>query len=95
MNSITETWPGVADKICSVLSDDKKFIAGDKMTTYDYAVGVNLLNALENTNQPDDIRQFWCGIKHSSPMRLQKYVSDIQAELMPYLAMRSTAKFPY
>lgn len=81
-------WPELAERLNACLSDDKRFIAGDKMTTYDYVVGINLINLMENPNHHDETRAFWIEIRNSSPIRLQRYISSVQAELMPYLAMR-------
>ena len=53
---------------------DKKFIAGDEMTTYDYIIGVWLINTFENVAKTDADREFLAELKSNAPPRLVKYI---------------------
>ena len=91
LDLINEIWPKVSDNFMKYMGGDwdKKYIAGNEMTTYDYIVGVMLINVFENVHKPDKDREFWISLKASSPPRIMKYIQDVQYELREYLAMRA------
>jgi hypothetical protein len=65
LDKINETWPKVCDNFMKYMGDDwdKKFIAGDEMTTYDFVVGVTLIDVFENVHKSDQDREFLATLK--------------------------------
>ena len=46
-------WPKMCKSFERYITEDKKFIAGDVMTTHDYTVGILLINVFKNPTKPD------------------------------------------
>lgn len=46
-------WPKMCKDFEKYISEDKKFIAGDQMTTHDYTVGIMLINVFKTSTRKD------------------------------------------
>ena len=83
MTTLKELWPKMCKNFEKYITEDKKFIAGDTMTTHDYTVGIMLINVFKNPTKED--QDFWAELWKEAPERMTKYVDDIQGEIRGYL----------
>lgn len=52
-----EIWPKLCKNFERYMTEDKKFIVGDTMTTHDYTCGMMLINVFKNPTKKD--KEFW------------------------------------
>ena len=72
--------------INNLLSDDKKYLVGDKITIYDCQVAGVFTNLVCNPNSKDP--ELWAGAWEKAPERLKNYVAAFKAEMKEYLDNR-------
>lgn len=82
IKSLKELWSKMCKDFGKYISEDKKFIAGDEMTTHDYTIGIMLINVFKNPTKGES--EFWAELWKEAPERMVKYVDDIQGELRGY-----------
>ena len=87
MQSLIDTQvPELFNHLNKFLSDDKKYICGDKLTIYDCQIAGLFTNLVCNPNSKDP--ELWSSAWEKAPERLKKYVSDFKEEMAEYLEKR-------
>lgn len=76
-------WPTIIKAFERYMPDDKKFIAGDTMTTHDYTTGMFLINVFKNPKRHG--KEFWDELWALAPQRMVTYVDDVQKEIRGFL----------
>lgn len=74
----------------SYLPSDKKFLAGNQLTIYDFAIGGLFTNLICNPNarNAEIIAKAW----ENAPERVKKYHLDFAEEMKDYLEARPQGK---
>ena len=87
LKAVADEWvPKWSAGVCKFLSDDKKFLAGDHVTIYDFQVAGFIVNLFRNPNAKD--AALWATYWETVPDRLKKYEADFVAEMKDYLDAR-------
>lgn len=73
-------------KVTEFLTDDKKYLAGDNLTSSDFCVAGVITNLICNPNAKDP--EIWAPAWEKAPDRLKKYHADFCEEMKPYLKAR-------
>ena len=76
------------EKVSAFLPADKKFLAGDQLTIYDFMVAGFMTNMLTNPNTKDPEK--WAAAWEKAPDRIKQYYTDFTAEMKDYLDGRPT-----
>ena len=85
-----KTFPEFFERVDSWVAG-KKYLLGDKLTLYDFAIGGFFHNMVLNAGNPDSAQ--WAPIWEKAGENLKKYVATMEAEFKDYLESRPKCSF--
>eukprot|EP00355_Strombidium_rassoulzadegani_P007251 CAMPEP_0168613474 /NCGR_PEP_ID=MMETSP0449_2-20121227/3469_1 /TAXON_ID=1082188 /ORGANISM="Strombidium rassoulzadegani, Strain ras09" /LENGTH=128 /DNA_ID=CAMNT_0008654107 /DNA_START=181 /DNA_END=567 /DNA_ORIENTATION=- len=77
-------------KFETLLSDDRRFLCNDTLSTYDILTSGFFINLVLNPNSADP--ELWARVWETVPPKTKKFVAAVQDEFKDYLAKRADIK---